>query len=338
MAEDKSGEAPSRKKCLVTGSSGFIGSHMVNFLKNRGYWVRGVDVRPKSECYLGTFEDEFYQLDLRVDENAIRMVKDIDYVFHLAANMGGIGYIMEVDAPVLYDNLSINLKMLEAARLEGVERFFFSSSACVYNRELQTMPDVKPLRESDIYPAWPDSIYGWEKLIAEIACGSYEKDYGLPVRIARFHNIMGPHGIYKGGREKAPAALCRKIAEAQDGDKIEVWGDGKQTRSFLYIDDCCEAFYRLTLSNYSKPVNIGTDHLISIDDLAYLILKIAGKGNCSLYHEMSRWQGVRGRNADLTLIKNVIDWEPKISLEEGLRRTYKWIEKMVKADRIPSDR
>jgi len=329
MAKGESEEALSGRKCLVTGSSGFIGSHMVNFLKNRRYWVRGVDVRPKSECYLETFEDEFYQLDLRVDENAVRMVKDIDYVFHLAANMGGIGYIMEVNSPVLYDNLMINLNMLEAARLEGVERFFFSSSACVYNRELQTMPDVAPLKESDVYPAWPDSVYGWEKLMTEIACENYEKDYGLPVRIARFHNVMGPYGTYKGGREKVPAALCRKVAEAQDGDKIEIWGDGKQTRSFLYIDDCCEAFYRLVLSNYSEPVNIGTDHLISIDDLAYLILKIANKENCGLYHDMSRWQGVRGRNADLTLIKNVIGWEPKISLEEGLRRTYEWIKDVV---------
>jgi nucleoside-diphosphate-sugar epimerase len=329
MAEDKTGKTLSEEKCLVTGSSGFIGSHMVNFLKNRGHWVRGVDVKPKSECYLETFEDEFYQLDLRVDKNAVRMVNDIDYVFHLAANMGGVEYIMEVKSPVLYDNLIINFNMLEAARLEGVERFFFSSSACVYNRELQTMPDVTPLKESDVYPAWPDSVYGWEKLITEIACENYEKDYGLPVRIARFHNIMGPCGTYKGGREKAPAALCRKIAEAQDGGKIEVWGDGKQTRSFLYIDDCCEAFYQLSLSNYSKPVNIGTDRLISIDDLAHLILKVAGKEHCSLYHDMSRWQGVRGRNADLTLIKNVTGWKPKISLEEGLRRTYKWIERMV---------
>ena len=329
MAEGKTGGTLSGGKCLVTGSSGFIGSYMVNFLKNQGCWVRGVDVRPKSECYLETFEDEFYQLDLRVDENADRMVKDIDYVFHLAANMGGIGYIMDVHSPVLYDNLMINLNMLEAARLKGVERFFFSSSACVYNRELQTIPDLVPLKEKDVYPAWPDSVYGWEKLITEIACKNYERDYGLPVRIARFHNIMGPYGTYKGGKEKAPAALCRKVAEALDGDKIEIWGDGKQTRSFLYIDDCCEAFYRLMLSNYSKPVNIGTDRLISIDDLAYLILKIAGKENCSLYHDMSRWQGVRGRNADLTLIKKVIGWEPKISLEEGLRRTYKWIEGRV---------
>lgn len=334
MAEDKTGETLSGKKCLVTGSSGFIGSHMVNFLKNRGDWVRGVDVRPKSECYLETFEDEFCQLDLRLKENAVRAVEGMDYVFHLAANMGGIGYIMEVDAPVLYDNLSINLNMLEAARFERVERFFFSSSACVYNRELQTMSDVTPLRESEVYPAWPDSIYGWEKLIAEIACKSYEKDYGLPIRIARFHNIMGPHGTYKGGREKVPAALCRKIAKAQDGDKIEIWGDGKQTRSFLYIDDCCEAFYQLALSNYSEPVNIGTDRLISIDDLAHLILKIAGKENCSLYHDMSRWQGVRGRNADLTLIRKVIRWEPKISLEEGLQRTYEWIRQMVERDAI----
>lgn len=334
MAEDESGEALSGRKCLVTGSSGFIGSHMVNFLKNRGYWVRGVDVRSKSECYLETFEDEFYQLDLRVNENAVRMVNGIDYVFHLAANMGGIGYIMEVHSPVLYDNLMINFNMLEAARLKGVERFFFSSSACVYNRELQTMPNVTPLKESDVYPAWPDSVYGWEKLITEIACENYEKDYGLPVRIARFHNVMGPHGTYKGGREKAPAALCRKVAEAHDGDKIEIWGDGKQTRSFLYIDDCCEAFYRLTLSNYSEPINIGTDRLISIDDLAHLISKIAGKENCSLYHDMSRWQGVRGRNADLTLIKREIGWEPKISLEEGLRRTYEWIAKKVQADAI----
>jgi len=331
---EESGEILSGKKCLVTGSSGFIGSHMTNFLKNRGHWVRGVDIKPQSECHLQTFEDEFYQLDLRVYKNAVRMVEDVDYVFHLAANMGGVGYIMEVHSPVLYDNLMINLNMLEAARFEEIERFFFSSSACVYNRELQTIPDVAPLKESEVYPAWPDSVYGWEKLITEIACENYEKDYGLPVRVARFHNVMGPYGTYRGGREKVPAALCRKVAEAHDRGKIEIWGDGKQTRSFLYIDDCCEAFYRLVLSDYNKPVNIGTDRLISIDGLARLILEIADK-DCDLYHDMSRWQGVRGRNADLTLVKSVIGWEPKTSLEEGLRRTYEWIREMVQEDSRP---
>lgn len=322
------------EKCLVTGSVGFIASHLVNFLKDKGYWVRGVDIKPKAECYLSTREDEFVQCDLRDSVRANHAVEGMDYIFHLAANMGGIGYIMEVNSPVLYDNLMMNMNMLEASRIEGVDRFFFSSSACVYNREFQTRPDVKALKESDVYPAYPDSVYGWEKLITEIACENFEKDYGLPTRVARFHNIFGPHGTYKGGREKAPAALCRKIAEAQQGGRIEIWGDGKQTRSFLYVDDCCEAFYDLTLSKYNKPVNIGTDRLISIDALAYLILKIANKEDCRLYHDMSRWQGVRGRNADLSLIKKVLGWEPKTSLEEGLRRTYEWIAKMVKKDAV----
>jgi len=314
-------------KVCVTGGKGFIGSHLVNYLKSRGHWVRNVDIR--SECYLPTEEDEFLQLDLRFFKNAVKAVDGVEWVFNLAANMGGIGYIMELNAPIMHDNSLINFNMLEAARYGGVDRYFFSSSACTYPRELQTAPDVVPLKEDTVIPAHPDSAYGWEKLYAEILCKSYEQDYGVPVRIARFHNIYGTHTTYKGGQEKAPAALCRKVVEAEDGGSIVVWGDGKQTRSFLYIDDCLDAFYQLTQSSFSDPVNIGTDRLIAIDDLARMVIEISGK-NLSITHDLSKPQGVRGRNADLTLIKKVLGWEPKVSLEEGITRLYRWIEKRVR--------
>ena len=315
------------KKVLVTGGKGFIGSHLVNFLKRQNHFVRNVDV--KRESFLETDEDEFLQLDLRKPKNCLKAVEGIDWIFQLAANMGGIGYIMDLNAPIMRDNVSINVNMLEAARQGNVEGYFFSSSACVYPRELQTTPKVKPLKESDVIPAHPDSAYGWEKLFTEFLCKSYEQDFRLQVRIARFHNIYGPFGTYEGGQEKALAALCRKVAQAKDGGSIVVWGDGKQTRSFTYIDDCLDGVYRLMRSNRSEPINIGSDDLISIDDLARLVMKIARK-HLSINHDLSKPQGVRGRNADLTLARRTIGWEPKVPLEEGLTRTYRWILRQLK--------
>lgn len=313
-------------KVLVTGGKGFIGSHLVNFLKSKGYWVRNVDV--KEDAYLQTEEDEFCLMDLREPKNALSATEGIDWVFNLAANMGGIGFITSVNADIMRDNVRINTNIIEACRINDVKRLFFSSSACVYPQNLQLTPHVTPLKESDVFPAYPDSAYGWEKLFTELMMKAYHKDYGLDIRIARFHNIYGPYGTYKGGREKVPAALCRKVAEAKDGGTITIWGDGKQTRSFLYIDDALEAIYKLMLSDYSKPLNIGSEELISIDELADLIIEISGKRIVKRY-DLSKPQGVRGRNADLTLIRKVIRWQPKTSYREGLTRTYKWINEMV---------
>lgn len=316
------------KKCLVTGSVGFIGSHLINYLKAKGHWVRGVDIRKKGDCYLSTREDEYLQLDLRRLENTYKAVDGMDYVFTLAADMGGIGYITEHNAPIMHNNSLININMLEASRKNNVERHFFSSSACTYNRNLQMEPNSPPLKESDVLPAHPDSAYGWEKLYAELLCKSYEHDYGLPVRIARFHNIYGTHGAYKGGQEKFPAAVCRKIAEAPDGGSIILWGDGKQRRSYLWVEDCCDVFYRLTQSNFSDPVNIGTNRSIGVDELAYIVMNIAGK-DLTIKHDLTKPQGVRGRNADINLARKVLDWEPKIELEDGMDKLYKWIKSQL---------
>ena len=317
-------------RILVTGGKGFIGSHLVNYLKRKGHWVRSVDI--KREAFLKTNEDNFVCQDLRKFEVAEYVTEDIDWVFNLAANMGGIGFITKVKADVMRDNVRINTNVLEACRLNDVKRIFFSSSACVYPQTLQLKPEVKPLKESDAFPAYPDSAYGWEKLFTELMMKAYQEDYGLEIRIARFHNIYGPYGTYKGGREKAPAALCRKIAEAPDGGTITIWGDGKQTRSFLYIDDALEAIYKLMQSNYSEPLNIGSDELITIDELADLIIDISGKRIKKKY-DLSKPQGVRGRNASLELIEKVIGWRPKTSYREGLTKTYKWIEEQVEMEK-----
>lgn len=314
--------------CLVTGSVGFIGSHLVNYLKAKGHWVRGVDINGKNECYLNTKEDEYFQLDLRFFKNTVKVLEDIDYVFNLAADMGGIGYITEYNASIMRNNSLINLNMLEAARLADIDRYFFSSSACTYNRDRQMEPDSPPLKEIDVLPAHPDSAYGWEKLYAELLCKSYEHDHGLPVRIARFHNIYGTYTTYKGGQEKFPAAVCRKVAEAPDGGSIVLWGDGKQRRSYLWVDDCCEAFYKLIQSDFSDPVNIGTDRSIGVDELAKMVMQISGK-NLTIEHDLDMPQGVRGRNADLTLVKQTLSWEPTVSLEEGMEKLYKWIYGML---------
>jgi len=313
---------PEKKKALVTGAGGFIGSHLVNYLAKRGYWVRGVDIVP---CrFMQPKADEFLLLDLRCWENCLKATEGIDEVYNLAANMGGIGFIDTVHAEVLHDNVLINTYMLEASRLHGVARYFYASSACVYPTYRQNDPTCKGLKEDETYPAEPDSEYGWEKLYTERLCQAYHRDHGLAVRIGRFHNIYGPYGTYEGGREKAPAAMCRKVAEAIDGGTIKIWGDGQQTRSFCYIQDGLEGIYRLMQSDYPKPLNIGSDEMVSIATLADIAIALSRK-TLSKHYLPDKPQGVRGRCSDNTLIRQVLGWAPQISLSEGLAKTYPWI-------------
>lgn len=317
-----------KNRVLVTGAGGFIGSHLVKLLIKKGYWVRGVDI--KNPQFSESAADEFLLLDLRKWGNCLNAASGIDEVYNLAANMGGIGFITQRKAEIMRDNVLINTHMLEASRLNKVKKFFFSSSACVYPTFKQQKPDILGLKESDAYPAEPDNEYGWEKLFSERLCLDYYLDYGLNTRIARFHNIFGPEGDYKGGREKSPAAICRKVASARDDEAIEIWGDGKQTRSYCYIDDCLEGFYRLMHLDYKEPINIGSDRMVTIDKLADIIIKISGKRLKKVY-SLDKPQGVRGRNSDNYLQYKILNWGPKVSLEEGLEKTYRWIESQVKA-------
>jgi GDP-D-mannose 3',5'-epimerase len=324
-----------RSRIVVTGAGGFIGHHLVNRLKEQGEWVRGVDL--KYPEYDQSAADEFDILDLRSYESCLQATRGgIDQIYNLAADMGGIGYITASHAAISRNNILINAHMLEASRLNCVGRFLFSSSACVYAGYKQKNADVAPLKEEDAYPADPEPGYGWEKLFSEELCRYYWQDYQFHTRIVRFHNVYGPQGTYEGGKEKAPAAISRKVALASDGGEIEVWGDGEQTRSFMYVDDCVEGLVRLMASDYTEPLNLGTDRLITINGLVDLVSQIAGK-RLVKRHDLSAPQGVRGRNSDNERLAKVLGWEPTISLETGLGITYKWIESQVAQKGQPAD-
>ena len=310
------------KKVLVTGAGGFIGHHLTKYLVNRGYFVRGVDI--KEPEYEASAANEFMQLDLSQADKCLRATEGMDQVYGLAANMGGIGFIENNKAVIVRDNTLINLQSIEAARANGVKRYLYTSSACIYPGYKQKEADVTPLKESDAYPADAEDGYGWEKLYMERVCRHYTEDFGLDTRVVRFHNIFGPLGTYDGGREKSPAAICRKIALANDGDDIEVWGDGEQTRSYCYIDDCVEGIYRLMQSAHREPINLGQDRMISVNELVDIVAKIAGK-RIGKQYDLTKPQGVRGRNSDNTRLREILNWEPTISLEQGLDITYHWI-------------
>jgi len=326
------------KKVLVAGGAGLIGSHMARALSGKGARVCVADnLSSGSLKNIQDFEDnvDIQVVDLREESNCMKLTKDIDYVFQFAANMGGIGYITQIGADIMRDSSLININMLHASHLNKVKGYFYSSSACVYPEYLQKSAEVTPLKEEDAIPAEPDQFYGWEKLFTEKLCEGYQKDYGMNIRLARFHNVLGEvYTAFDKFKAKAPCHIILKVLNCPDGGEIEIWGDGKQTRSFLYIDDCIEGVLKLMEGDYEKPINIGSDRLVTIDELAKIIIDISGK-KISIKHDLTKPQGVRGRNADLTLIKKVLNWEPKVSLEEALKRTYDWAkERMTELENI----
>ncbi len=317
------------KTALVFGAGGFIGAQLVKRLKREGYWVRGVDL--KMPDFAETAADDFVLMDLREPANCRAAVdRNFNEVYQLAADMGGAGYIFtgEHDAAIMHNSATINLNVLEACRGRNVKRVFYSSSACIYPDHNQKDAAAPVTHEASAFPANPDSEYGWEKLFSERLYLAYNRNYGMQCRVARYHNIFGPEGTWTGGKEKAPAALCRKIAEARDGTEIEIWGDGVQTRSFLYVDECLEGTIRLLRSEFQGPVNIGSEEMISINDLAHMIMGIAGK-KLKLRH-IPGPQGVRGRNSHNELIAKTLGWRPEQPLRDGLAKTYPWIAAQVK--------
>lgn len=316
------------KKALVCGAGGFIGGHLVKRLKKEGYWVRGIDL--KENEYGNMDADEFIIGDLRdpvVVKDAV--TKDLHEIYQLAADMGGAGFVFtgENDAAIMHNSALINLNVLEEATHKKVPKIFYSSSACMYPEYNQLDPDNPKCNEESAYPAAPDSEYGWEKLFSERLYFAYNRNHGIDVRVARFHNIFGVQGTWEGGKEKAPAAMCRKVREATDGGQIEVWGDGKQTRSFLYVDECVDGIRRLVESDFMGPVNIGSEEMISINDFAKMVIDISGK-NISIKN-IEGPTGVRGRNSDNHLIKEKLNWEPSVPLRTGMEKTYAWISKQV---------
>lgn len=321
-----------QKTALVLGAGGFIGGHLVKRLKAEGLWVRGVDLGPNA--YSPNQADDFIVGDLR-DQTVAQNVVDrrFDEVYQLAADMGGAGYIFtgENDAQVMSNSASINLNILNACKARGIRRIFFSSSACIYPKQNQADPGAPNCVEDSAYPADPDSDYGWEKLFSERLYMAYNRNHGMACRIARYHNIFGPEGCWTGGREKAPAAICRKVSEAEPGGEIEIWGDGQQTRSFLYIDECLEGTIRLLRSDVSVPVNIGSEETLSINDLAKMVIDISGKPIST--RNVAGPEGVRGRTSDNRLIRDVLGWAPERPLREGLAQTYAWISEQVEKSR-----
>ena len=314
-------------KFLIVGAGGFIGGHLTSrLLQEKKHKIKAVDLKPLESWFQKFDNVENFSLDMQEYENCIKMSKDVDYVINLACNMGGIGFIENNKAECMLSVL-INTNLLRSCRVNKIKRYFYSSSACAYNKDLQTDPGIDGLREKDAYPAMPEDGYGWEKLFSERMCRHFTEDYGLDTRVARFHNIYGPLGTFDGGREKAPAAICRKVIEAKinELESIDVWGDGSQTRSFLYIDDCIDAVLKLFYSDFKDPINIGSNEKVSINDLISIAEKFATKKFKKNY-QLDKPQGVRGRSSNNELIKNKLGWEHKYSLEEGIAKTYKWIE------------
>ena len=318
------------EKILVTGAGGFIGGHLVKELLNRGYSVRATDIKPLKEWYQIFNDVENFALDMSIKDNCFKMAKGVSGVFNMACNMGGMGFIENNKAECMLSVL-VNTHMLMACKEHKVKKYFFSSSACAYNKDLQDKPDISGLKESDAYPANPEDGYGWEKLFSERMCRHYLEDYGLDVKVARYHNVYGPNGTYDGGREKAPAALCRKVilANQKNSDIIDVWGDGKQTRSFLFIEDCVDATLQFFNSDHHGPINIGSEEKVSINEMIEKIEKISSK-NFKKNYQLDKPKGVRGRNSNNDLIRKLLKWEPKYNLYEGLKKTYQWIEEDIK--------